>query len=300
MNSHSDYIKRFAKVFEFIEANLNRKLALEEIAAIAHFSPYHFHRIFKSVTGEPLNAYIIRKRIEKSANKLLHSKLQISEIAFFYGFNDVSSFNRSFKKFYGVNPSEFKTLNNQQFSKIRQLQSKNGQVKSTNEVYLRQLEHLEQWILMTAKIDITTFNPFHLVYIPVIGPQNLGPTFNKLISWATPQGLMNKDTKVITVYHDSFKFTPAHKVRMSASLWVNDQIKPEENVSHKTFEPGKCICARFKIGVQDFEKSWTSLFLWMNENGFKKSDKDPFEIYHNNFNEHPDGIAIVDFCIPIL
>ncbi|MEM1003466.1 MAG: GyrI-like domain-containing protein, partial [Bacteroidota bacterium] len=117
---------------------------------------------------------------------------------------------------------------------------------------------------------------------------------------AGPKGLMTEENKVMTVYHDSFKFTAPHKVRMSAALSVQEKMNPKEKVSYKEFEPGKCICARFQIGVQDFEKSWTGLFLWMNENGFKKSEKDPFEIYHNNFNEHPEGLAIVDFCVPVV
>jgi AraC family transcriptional regulator len=37
----------------------------------------------------------------------------------------------------------------------------------------------------------------------------------------------------------------------------------------------------------------------MNENGYEKADREPFEIYYNNFKEHPERKAIVDFCIPI-
>ncbi|WP_274972062.1 AraC family transcriptional regulator, partial [Zunongwangia profunda] len=66
-----------------------------------------------------------------------------------------------------------------------------------------------------------------------------------------------------------------------------------------SIDAGKCIVANFTIGVHEFEKSWTGLFLWMNENGYKKADRKPFEVYHNNFNEHPQKKAIVDFCIPV-
>ncbi|GAB4450942.1 MAG: hypothetical protein Fur0028_06520 [Bacteroidales bacterium] len=51
--------------------------------------------------------------------------------------------------------------------------------------------------------------------------------------------------------------------------------------------------------MQIFLQKETGLFLWMNKNGYKKADREPFEIYYNNFKEHPERKAIVDFCIPI-
>ena len=38
---------------------------------------------------------------------------------------------------------------------------------------------------------------------------------------------------------------------------------------------------------------------WMNENGYKRADRHIFELYHNNFNDHPEKKAIVDFYIPV-
>jgi AraC family transcriptional regulator len=55
----------------------------------------------------------------------------------------------------------------------------------------------------------------------------------------------------------------------------------------------------FHFELNEFEKSWTGLFLWMNENGYSKAERNPFEIYHNNFNEHPEGKFVVDFYVPI-
>ena len=51
--------------------------------------------------------------------------------------------------------------------------------------------------------------------------------------------------------------------------------------------------------MDEFEKSWTGLFIWMNENRYKKADKNPFEIYHNDYRDHPDKKSIVDFYIPV-
>ena len=110
---------------------------------------------------------------------------------------------------------------------------------------------------------------------------------------------MNEQTKMVTIYHDSFKVTEANKVRMSACIQLNEPVETEGEIGLTSIEEGKFIVGSFEIGLNEFEKSWTGLFIWMNENGYKKGEGNPFEIYHNNFNEHPQKKAIVDFCIPI-
>lgn len=296
---HAEYVIRINRVFLFIDENLASDLSLYAVSQIAYFSPFHFHRVFKFVTGETLNEYVSRRRIEKSALDLLHKNTTATEIAYKYGFSEISSFSRAFKKFYGISPSEFKKQNANRHSKISQLQSKNGQEYSDFEKYICSINNLKNWIMMNAKIEVKKLPKMNLAYVSSIGPQNLQHAFAKLIRWATPLGLMNEKTKMVTIYHDSFKVTEANKVRMSASIVLNDPIETKGEIGSTSIDAGKFIVGSFVIGLHEFEKSWTGLFLWMNENGYKKAERNPFEMYHNNFNEHPERKAIVDFYIPI-
>ncbi|PRX53954.1 AraC family transcriptional regulator [Flagellimonas meridianipacifica] len=295
----ADYRNRINRVFKFIDQNLESDLSLNTVSEIAFFSPFHFHRVFKFVTGETLNGYVTRKRIEKSATELLHKNGTTTEIAHKFGFSDNSSYSRTFKKYFGVSPTEFKKQNPNRHSKIRQLESKNGQEYPDYEKYICVINNLKNWIKMNAKIEIKEMPKMDLAFVSSIGPQNLEMAYGKLMQWATPKGLINDQTKMITVYHDSFKVTEADKVRMSASVLLDKPIETEGEIGLTTIESGKFIVGSFEIGLNEFEKSWTGLFVWMNENGYKKVDREPFEIYHNNFNEHPQRKAIVDFCIPI-
>ena len=72
----ADYRNRINRVFEFIDQNLESDLSLDVVSEVAFFSPFHFHRVFKFITGETLNEYVTRRRIETSALDLLHKKLQ--------------------------------------------------------------------------------------------------------------------------------------------------------------------------------------------------------------------------------
>jgi AraC family transcriptional regulator len=295
----ADYKNRINRVFKFIDENLESDLSLNTISEISFFSPFHFHRVFKFITGETLNKYVTRRRIEKSALDLLHKNITATEIAYKFGFSDDSSFSRAFKKYYGISPTEFRKQNSNRFSKIRQLVSKNGQDYPDYDKYICIIDNLKSWIKMNAKIEITEMPKMNLAYVSSIGPQNLEKAYGKLIQWAIPQGLMNEQTKMVTIYHDSFKVTEANKVRMSAAILLNKPTETVGEIGLTSIEAGKFIAGSFEIGLNEFEKSWTGLFLWMNQNGYKKANRNPFEIYHNNFNEHPERKAIVDFYIPI-
>ncbi|WP_207531928.1 AraC family transcriptional regulator [Desertivirga arenae] len=295
-----DYQRRLNRVFEFIDENLNSDLSLSIVADVAFFSPYHFHRIFKSITGETLNDYVSRRKIEKAGADLLHTNLKSIEIAHKYGYADDASFSKAFKKFFGVSPTTFKKQNPNRHSKIRQLDSKTGQAYPDSDKYLCIINELKEWIKMNAKIEVREMPEMNLAYVSNIGPQNLADSFNKLVRWASPQGLLNGDTKMLTIYHDSFKVTEPSKVRMSACIVLTKSVDPSSEIGLASMDPGKCIVASLEIHLDEFEKSWQGLFVWMNENGYKKAERNPFEIYHNNFNEHPERKSIVDFCIPVI
>ncbi len=296
----TDYKNRINRVFKYIDENLDADLSLRAIADIAFFSPYHFHRIFKYITNETLRAYVTRRRLEKSVLELRHKATGITEISSKYGFNDVSSFTRAFKKYYGLSPTAFKKQNPYKFSKIRQLESKNGQEYPDYEKYICIINNLKEWIKMNAKIDIKETPERNLAGLTHLGINGVEQTFEKLIKWANSKDLLkNPETKLGRIFYDSVKVTEPDKVRMSIFLTTNEPFEVDGKMNKLTINTGKCIVGRFEIAPNDFEKSWTGLFVWMHENGYKKSMENPFEIYHNDFREHPENKCIVDLYIPI-
>jgi AraC family transcriptional regulator len=296
----ADYRNRINRVFQFIDEHLESDLSLNTVSQIAFFSPFHFHRVFKFVTGETLNEYVTRRRIEKSALDLLHKNIKATELAHKYGFSDISSFSRAFKKYYGVSPTEFKKDNPNRHSKIRQLKSKNGQDYSDYEKYICIINNLKKWTEMNAKIEIKETPQLNLAAVTHVGVNGIENAFETLTKWAIPKGLLeNPETKMGRVFYDSFKVTAPDKVRMSIVLTTNEPFEAEGEINKLTIDKTKCIVGRFEITPNEFEKSWTSLFIWMNENGYKKSVENPFEIYHNDYREHPENKFIVDLYIPV-
>ena len=101
---------RLRAVVEYIEEHLDASPTLEQMAAVARLSAYHFARQFKAATGLPPHQYVILRRVER-AKQLLQGgvDLSLAEVATDAGFSDQSQFSYHFKRLVGVTPSQFRT-----------------------------------------------------------------------------------------------------------------------------------------------------------------------------------------------
>ena len=102
-----DYRERINRVIFHIESHLADPVNLQELARIACFSPYHFHRIFAAFTGEPLASYIRRLRLERSTQQLRYLDVPVTDIALGAGYETPSAYTRAFTAHFGTSPTEF-------------------------------------------------------------------------------------------------------------------------------------------------------------------------------------------------
>jgi AraC family transcriptional regulator len=99
---------RLRAVVGYIEDHLDASLSLEQMAAVAHLSVYHFAHQFKRATGLPPYQYVIMRRVERAQQLLRKGGLSLAEIAARAGFPDQSTFGRHFKRLVGVTPGQFR------------------------------------------------------------------------------------------------------------------------------------------------------------------------------------------------
>ena len=103
-----DYLERVNRAIDHVMRNLSEPLRLEDVAQVAHFSPYHFHRIFRAIAGETLHDFVKRVRLERALYLISHTGGHtLTEIALACGFGSSSDFSRSFRQHYGVSPRAF-------------------------------------------------------------------------------------------------------------------------------------------------------------------------------------------------
>lgn len=89
-----DYKRRMQKVLGHIQLHLDDPLPLDELAGVASFSPYHFHRVFRGMVGEPVKEYVRRLRLERAAMRL-HAGAAVTEVAFEAGYESHEAFTRA-------------------------------------------------------------------------------------------------------------------------------------------------------------------------------------------------------------
>ncbi|MFL5494583.1 MAG: helix-turn-helix domain-containing protein [Gemmatimonadales bacterium] len=96
--------RRLSRVTEFIEARLEGRLLLAELAQVAALSPFHFLRAFRRTTGLTPHAYVTARRMERALRLLSSTERPIPEIAARLGYANPVNFRRAFRKAFGVVP----------------------------------------------------------------------------------------------------------------------------------------------------------------------------------------------------
>jgi len=307
-----EYVARINRVTDYIRVHLNGDLCLDTLAKVANFSPYHFHRIFRGMTGETLNTFIRRIRAETTAMKLINNpKMTITSIAMHCGFSSSAAFAREFKTFFGMSASQFRDGGPQSLRKIRETDSKidqsvrkNGKdtilTSSYTEDVIQTLRRRTMMIEMN--VEVKELPELHVAYIRHIGPYpGIAKAIEKLMKWAGPRGLINfPGTTLLGVYHDNPEVTEESKLRSSACITVPEDTPVEGEVGKMTIPGGLFAVAHAEINEDQYGEAWDKLMgEWFPESGYQPDDRMCYEIYLNDPEQHPEGKHIVDICEPV-
>ena len=113
----------YARVTEFIEANIDRSISLEDLASVVNVSRFHFSRLFKRTTGITAISYVEQCRIRRAQSLLAETELSLAEIALMTGFADQSHFTKRFHRQVGSTPAVFAREQGRRRSAIRWVRS---------------------------------------------------------------------------------------------------------------------------------------------------------------------------------
>jgi AraC family transcriptional regulator len=100
--------RRILAIVGHIEQAFCETCSVSELAALSGFSRYHFMRLFKAVTGQSANQYVIATRLRAAVTRIMQTRAPMSQIAFDVGFNDLSHFNTSFRSMFNCTPRQMR------------------------------------------------------------------------------------------------------------------------------------------------------------------------------------------------
>jgi AraC family transcriptional regulator len=246
------------KVLLKIEENLTYT-NIEELIAYSGFSYYHFHRLFVAYVGETLARYIKRIRLEKAAFQLNFNRLPITEVAMEAGYNTPSAFNKAFKEFFGLNPSEFK----------------------------KQQHRVQEYTIMEPK-RIETIDPIKVYAVRHVGDySNTGDAWGVLMGFSYThkmkhkRNLLGKEASIYGVSYDDPSLTEPSKCRYDACLSADDDVEPSEGVERKAIAGGKYAIFLHKGSYDQLDQSYSEAFAWIKSNGISLRDVPAFDRYLN-------------------
>ena len=283
----------------YISKNLYRDLLLEEIAASASFSSFHFHRIFKAVVGETVAGFTRRLRLEAAAHLLFSDEKQsITRIAHECGFSSSQNFAKAFRQHFGCTPSVYRK------SKREHINGNAENVLSLRAVYTDSMKltalPIQSW-RKDMKTEIREMPDYLVAYVRKIGPygkETCGQAFDELMRWAGPKGLIGR-APVFGVYWDNPSVTSPENCRTDACVCVSEGTIVDGSAGLQVLEGGRYAVCGFVLASDEFQQCWDEAFAWLVSNGYQCDDKPCYELYHNNGAEAPDGKWIVDICIPL-
>lgn len=269
-SSRNEYLQRIHKVQDYIEENLTGTLVLSELADIAGFSKYHFHRIFSALTNETLLQYVNRIKMERAAFLLLHHPdTNMTDIAYRFGFTDSAVFSRSFKHCYGVSPTEYKNQN-----------SKNCKDPSAHSQYNKSAlnQNVGSGTMETKARNVEIISvDMQVIYIRYTGTYPglaaaMPGMMERLYGFAMSNNLLEPGkTKILSAYHDNPEMTDETQLRTSLCMTIPNGVTVAESSGIGNMKiTGKYAVGHFELMQNEYAAAWKYMFgEWLPSSGYR-------------------------------
>lgn len=202
-----DYQQRVGRAVQHIERHLDDELSLAELAEIGNFSPCHFHRVFRALTGEGVAEQVRRLRLERAAARLRNTSRSVLEIALEAGYQAHESFTRAFEAAFHTPPSHYRA----------------------------ERSFLAPPVVCSERPEVAArmerIGPLDVIRLRHVGPYgDVGQTFGRLAAWVGAHGLFGPWTQGLGISYDDPEVTPPERLRYDAAFTAPGVIAGEGEI----------------------------------------------------------------------
>lgn len=267
--------------------HLNEPLSLERVAEQAGFSPFHFHRIFQSMLGETLNHFVRRLRLERALRILSYAPDRpLTDIALECGFGSSSDFSRSFKKHYGVPPSQFDV---EQWRASRREGWQAAVSEGEPGIHFAPFEPGSNPDGFEA--EMRSLPARNVAYIRVLDPYNsqgVPAAAERLVAWAERNGFA--DGTWLGYMWDDPEIVAHELCRYDVGVVLPDtetSLTPEGEVGRIRFPAMRVSEVEIRGSIDLEVRAIDWMFkTWLPQSGFVPSDQPAFEVWNGKPFEH--------------
>ena len=287
----SNYLHRMNRVIDHIQRNPDGDLSLASLAQVAHFSQFHFHRIFRAHTGQTLQAFVSKSRLERALFVMRSSPTKrFSQVAADCGFDSSSTFSKAFRKAYGVSPSRA-DIN----EILRREPAQEGPFNQGEKS-----QALRDW-----PVTVEDRYEMELAYIRVTGgylqPQALIDGYLRLQEWIDEAGLVRENALLIGMSIDDPDIVALEECRYDFACTVPVGVKCAPDIGRTKLPSSHWAVVRCEGDMSDVESAWDYLFRkWLPESGWQAAPLPAMEVFH----QRPEIIGWdrfdLDCCLPVV
>lgn len=275
----NSYERRILRVLEYIHDNPAGDLSLDTLADVAAMSRFHWHRVFRAMTGETCAQAVRRVRLYRAANWLLHNDWPITEVAKQAGYPNVQSFTRTFTDAFSVSPGAFRSKGSLSDFPTRK-------PKGTYKMF---------------EVEIKQAPARHIGALLHKGPYtDVGPCFEKLASIASEAELWPKVQDMVGIHYDDPNVVDEANLRCHAGLSIPSDLTVPTELERLDLREGTYAVLHYKGPYEGIKIAYDFLFgKWLSETDHIPADAPCYELYLNNpENTHPKEL-LTDIYLPI-
>ena len=294
-DTEQSYVERIQQVLVHIQGHLDDALSLDELAAVACFSPFHFHRIFRGMVGEGVMEHIRRLRLERAAHRLKFSDKSVTRIAFEAGYETHEAFTRAFRAMFDASPSEFREVHS-----VLPLKQAVSGINYSSDGTVAQFKPIKKG---ASKMDvrIEEVKPMRVAFVRHVGPYSeAGQAWQKLMQWAGSKGVLFSGPTMLGVVHDDPSITPAARIRYDACLVMSQSFEAVGEIGEQTISGGTYAVTTHRGPYEKLSETYDRFYgEWLPASGREPKAAPGFEIYRNSpYDTLPESL-VTDLYMPL-
>ncbi|MFK7959836.1 MAG: GyrI-like domain-containing protein [Phycisphaerales bacterium] len=264
---------RIAAAIRLIEAELDADIPIERLAAAAHYSMFHFHRLFRGLTGESVRGMTRRLRLERAAYRLRRApaseSADILGIAQDAGYASHAAFTRAFAARFGMPPSAWRTAGPAGDGRgvadtdPATVPATDPAAAAADLARIASHPH-ESLLLETSAMDIRldARPASRIAFVRHVGPYNgVADAWKKLYTWGWPRMLLGKP-QTFGLCHDDPDVTVPERVRYDACMVVGPRTKakPSAGIEVRELPAGSYVVALHAGAYERLGETYARLF----------------------------------------
>ncbi|KMY66461.1 hypothetical protein AAU61_14900 [Desulfocarbo indianensis] len=290
-DTKASYQERMLRVLLHIQNHLDEDISLDELAKVACFSSFHFHRVFRGMVGEPVAEYVRRLRLDQAATSLRHSRRSVTDLALSSGYDSLEAFTRAFRQQFGVSPSQYRNL-----MRLAGLEPETSRqlIKGAN-------MQAEMDKSAVQKIEIAGHDPRRVAFVRHVGPYaGCAAAWEKLCAWAGQAGLLGPQAVFLGLCHDDPEITEADHIRYDACLAVGPEVGPAGEVGIQEIAGGDYVMALHQGPYERMINTYAWVCgQWLPEQNREMRNLPSVEVYLNDPGQTPAEDLLVEIYIPL-